>query len=213
MQPPLARLISTVSPDVDIVTGTDGIAYDTWCATMSLPHLLGIDSLEKIPNRPWLHLPRPTGGSDRLRVGLNWAGNPSYAYDAVRSTTLQELQLFLQVPNVEWVSLHKGHLEHEAEAFGLPQPLREAGDFYDTATVIQDLDLVISTETAIPNLSAALGVRTCVLTGPSPDWRWKSWYPNVTICRQEAPGNWFGAIAAALEVIREELEQRPEKES
>jgi ADP-heptose:LPS heptosyltransferase len=108
----------------------------------------------------------------------------------------------LEIPGVEWVSLHKGHREEEAEAFGLPQPLRSARDFYDTAVVLAGLDMVVSTETAIPNLSAALGVPTCVLTAVDYDWRWRSWFKNVTICNQEVPGNWEGAVAKASAFVR-----------
>jgi len=48
-------------------------------------------------------------------------------------------------------------------------------------------------------------VRTCVLAGPDTDWRWRSWYAGVTVCAQEQPGDWGGAVARALEVIRGEL--------
>src|SRR4029077_5590671 len=133
-----------------------------WCGHMSLPHKLGIRSLSEVPCTPWLALETPRTPRRRPRVGLNWAGNPAFTYDFVRSTHLDQLAMLLQVGDVEWCSLHRGHLEHEAAAFGLPQPLLEARDFLDTACVIYDLDLVISTETAVPNLSAAMGVRTCV---------------------------------------------------
>jgi Flp pilus assembly protein TadD len=210
VQPPLARLIAAAHPEAQVTTTLEGVAYDRWCAHMSLPLRLGIDAVEKIPNEPWIRVPGEAGGdrtprSGKPRVGINWAGNPRFAFDAVRSTHLAEVALLLGVGDVEWCSLHKGHLEHEAEAAGLAQPLREARDFFDTARVIGGLDLVISTETAIPNLSAAMGVRTCVLAGADVDWRWGAWYPGVTVCRQQSPGNWFGALAGALEVIREEL--------
>jgi Flp pilus assembly protein TadD len=202
---PLARLIAESFPGIEVVTALEGVRYDLWCATMSLPLLLGIDSVERIPNEPWLRAPAPPTRGDRPRVGLNWAGNPSFAYDRVRSTSLERLRLLLEVRDVEWCSLHKGHLEHEAEAFGLPQPLRDATDFLDTAVVVSGLDLVVSTETAVPNLSAALGVRTCVLAGVDTDWRWRSWYPGVTICAQESAGDWGPPVVKVLEFMREEL--------
>ena len=201
VQKPLARLLSDAEPNLQFVTGLEGLAYDYWCPTMSLPLLLGIGSVEDIPRRPWLRVSALHAPGERPRVGINWGGNPQFAYDAVRSTHLEQLSLLLKVRDVEWVSLHKGHLEGEAEAFGLAQPLRDAGDFRDTAAVLKGLDLVISTETAVPNLSAAMGVPTCVLTTPDPDWRWSSWYAGVTICPQAVPGNWYGAVVVALEAV------------
>lgn len=205
VQKPLERLIAAAHPEADVVSSLDGVDYDRWIAPMSLPLRLGIDAVEKIPNTPWIRVPAVASRGEKPRVGLNWAGNPRFAFDAVRSTHLDKLATLLAVGDVEWCSLHKGHLEDEAEAFGLSQPLLEARDFHDTAQIIAGLDLVISTETAIPNLSAAMGARTCVLAGADVDWRWDAWYSGVTICRQQQPGNWFGSIAAALEVIREEL--------
>jgi ADP-heptose:LPS heptosyltransferase len=212
---PLARLIATLDPRLEVVTALEGVRFDAWCATMSLPLRLRIDSIDRIPNRPWLRAPAPaapgeaassaTARGARLRVGLNWAGNPSFAFDRVRSTHLEQLRLLLEVREVEWCSLHKGHLEHEAEAFGLPQPLREASDLLDTAAVVRGLDLVISTETAIPNLSAALGVKTVILAGRDLDWRWRSWYPGVTICQQERSGDWTAPVVQTLELLRQEL--------
>lgn len=143
-----------------------------------------------------------------MRVGINWAGNPSYAYDHVRSTSLESFLPLLEVPGIEWVSLHRGTREHEAEAYGLPQPLRDAADFLDTARVIAGLDLVISTETAVPNLSAAMGVPTCVMCVQDVDWRWGSWYRGVTIAAQQEAGNWNGPIAAAAGALCEVLDRR-----
>jgi hypothetical protein len=206
VQEPLKRLIATVSPDLEVTADIAGVKYDCWCATMSLPYLLRIDSVDKIPVDPWLKIPRESRAPRKLRIGLNWAGNPRFAYDYVRSTHLESLKTLLQVTAVDWVSLHKGHLEHEAQAYGLPEPLKGASDFYDTALVVGGLDMVVSTETVIPNLSAALGVPTCVLTGPDRDWRWKSWYRDAVVCEQQAQGNWFGSIARALELIQSKLQ-------
>jgi hypothetical protein len=203
VQKPLVRLIAAIDHRLCVTSSPTGADYDCWCATMSLPCLLGIESIDQIPTEPWLTVPAPQVAAERPRIGLNWAGNPSFAYDTIRSTSLENLKMFLQVEGVDWCSLHKGHREAEAEQFGLKQPLDNVRDFLDTALVLKGLDLVISTETAIPNLSAALGIPTCVLTTADRDWRWGSWYRGVTICDQDAPGNWFGSIAKALEVVRE----------
>jgi len=205
VQPPLERLIAESFPGVQVVTDVRGVAYDAWCGHMSLPLRLGIRSVDQLPLAPWLRLDAPRTPRLRPRVGLNWAGNPSFACDFVRSTHLETLGLLLRVTDVEWCSLNVGHRAQEAECYRLPQPLAGARDFLDTARVIQGLDLVISTETAVPNLSAAMGVRTCVLASPDVDWRWRRWYPGVTVCAQDEPGNWYGPIAKALEVLRDEL--------
>jgi hypothetical protein len=198
---PLARLIATLDPRLEVVTTLEGADWDVWAPIMSLPLLLGVRRLEDLPTAPWLGAGLPDVARTRPRVGLNWAGNPAFASDAVRSTTLDTFAPLLAVGGVEWVSLHRGVREHEAGAHGLAQPLREARDFLDTAAVLRGLDLVISTETAVPNLSAAMGVPTCVLSVKDVDWRWTGWYHGVTVCDQDTPGDWTGPIAKAAAVL------------
>jgi hypothetical protein len=208
VQPPLARLIATLDPRLEVVTATEGVACDRWVAMMSLPLRLGVTDARDIPLAPWIRAEASAPAGEKPRVGINWAGNPRYAFDAIRSTHLEKLALLLGIGDVEWVSLHKGHLECEAEAHGLPQPLREAEDFLDTARVVAGCDLVVSTETALPNLSAAMGVPTCVLTSPNPDWRWSAWYPCVTLCRQAVPGDWNTPMVQVLGALRDLLAAR-----
>lgn len=200
---PLERLMREHEPRLEIVTDLDAARWDVWAPIMSLPLLLGVRDVLGVPTEPWLALGERPAPSARPRVGINWAGNPSYAYDAVRSTSLETFAPLLAIGDVEWVSLHRGVREHEAVAYGLPQPLLDAADFLDTARVVAGLDLVVSTETAIPNLSAAMGVRTCVLTTMDVDWRWEGWYSGVRVCAQQTPGNWFGPLAGVAEEIRE----------
>jgi len=199
---PLQRLVAGLDPRLDVVTSLDGARWDCWAPIMSLPLLLGVRSIADVPTAPWIAAQAGARPGGRPRVGLNWAGNPAFAYDAVRSTSLDSFAPLLELPGIEWVSLHRGTREAEAEARGLAQPLRDAADFLDTARVLAGLDLVISTETAVPNLSAAMGVRTCVMSVQDVDWRWGAWYRVVTICAQQSPGDWSGPVAEATAVLR-----------
>ena len=68
--------------------------------------------------------------------------------------------------------------------------------FEDTIGIIQNLDLVITSDTSIPHLSSTLGINTWLLLHFVPDWRWElmtkefSWYDNVKIYRQEEFNKW-----------------------
>ena len=205
---PLRRLLAATHPEVTVVEDPAEADYDLWCPTMSVPFRLGLESPEDVPLDPWIRLERRRSPGGPLRAGINWAGNPSFRFDRIRSTHLETLASLLEIPGVEWVSLHKGHREEEADRFGLPQPLRDAGDFLDTAEVIADLDLVVSTETAVPNLSAAMGIPTCVLAAVDHDWRWHGWYRDAVVCAQEKPGDWTGAVEKAGRLVRGAVERR-----
>lgn len=203
VQEQLVRLVAGLDPGLRVTASLSGVEYDLWVSAMSLPFALGVRSPADLPTAPWIPRPARARAADRLRAGINWAGNPSFHFDRTRSTHLAVLEPLLAIPGIEWVSLHKGHREEEAERFGLPQPLRQASDFLDTAAVLAELDLVVSTETAVPNLSAAMGIPTCILAAVDHDWRWRTWYRDVRVCAQDAPGDWSSALVKAMRAVSE----------
>ncbi len=80
-------------------------------------------------------------------------------------------------------------------------------NFYDTATAVRSLDLVISADTAVAHLSASCGIPTWVLLPHTPDWRWglgretTPWYPAARLFRQPSPGDWRAVIQAVQKAL------------
>ena len=84
-------------------------------------------------------------------------------------------------------------------------------DFSDTAHVVQQLDLVISVDTAVAHLAGALRRPTWLLLPHAADFRWlqqrddSPWYPGaMRLFRQSAPGDWLGVqqqLYAALDAL------------
>jgi hypothetical protein len=81
------------------------------------------------------------------------------------------------------------------------------GAFMDTAAMLANLDLVITTDTAMAHLGGAMGRPVWVALSHAPEWRWQRhgvtcpWYPSLRLFRQTAPGDWqgvFGHMAAEL---------------
>jgi ADP-heptose:LPS heptosyltransferase len=77
------------------------------------------------------------------------------------------------------------------------------GAFLDSAALMQSLDLIVVSDSALAHLSGALGRPTWLLLAHRPDWRWSEdgdstpWYPWTTLLRQTAPGDWSGVFARA----------------
>jgi hypothetical protein len=73
---------------------------------------------------------------------------------------------------------------------------RDQGSFVDTAALMKNLDLVITTDTSIAHLAGALGVEVWVIVPKSSDFRWflgtnkTPWYPTMTLFRQSKVGEW-----------------------
>jgi hypothetical protein len=83
----------------------------------------------------------------------------------------------------------------------------EIQDFSDTAALIENLDLVISVDTAVAHLAGAMGKPVWTLLPFSPDWRWmlnredSPWYPTMRLFRQPSHGDWESVINNVLKEL------------
>ena len=83
-----------------------------------------------------------------------------------------------------------------------------AGPFIDTAAMIRNLDLVVTSDTVIAHLAGALGMPVWVALPLVPDWRWllhrrdTPWYPTMRLFRQRSPGDWPGLFAEIQAALR-----------
>ncbi len=140
-----------------------------------------------------------------LKIGIAWQGSIQHPEDAERSIPLAEFAPLAQVPGIRLLSLQKG-LGQEQIAdvpFQLIDPGSEldgTGAFMDTTAVMMNLDLVITSDTAIAHLAGTLGVRVWVALKFNPDFRWlleradSPWYPTMRLYRQRCRAEWAGVF-------------------
>jgi ADP-heptose:LPS heptosyltransferase len=78
--------------------------------------------------------------------------------------------------------------------------------FLDTAAVMANCDLIVTSDTSIAHLAGALGRPVFLAVRHAPDWRWLAagaqspWYPTMQLFRQTERGKWgpvFAEIAKA----------------
>ena len=87
-------------------------------------------------------------------------------------------------------------------------------DFSDTAAFIENLDLVISVDTAVAHLAGALGKPVWTLIPFAPDWRWmlnredSPWYPTMRLFRQPSPGDWGTVMENVSRALKELISNR-----
>lgn len=214
---PLLRLLLTC-PGIDTLLAQDETppAFDVYTALLDVPGILR-DHPETFPRqipylsadpelvRQWKDYLRPYGG---YKIGLAWQGNPKHQADRMRSMPLAEFRPLGRLKGIQLFSLQKGagveqldDLRGTLEIVPLGARLDEAaGAFMDTAAVLGNLDLLITTDTAIAHIAGALGVPTWLALSYVPDWRWlleredSPWYPSIRLFRQPAVGDWAGVV-------------------
>ena len=152
--------------------------------------------------------------NDKFKVGLVWQGSPGFKNDKRRSVTLEKFYMLANIPNIQLYSLQKGtgteqllQLPENVEIMDLGATFN---DFSDTAAAIDNLDLVITVDTAVAHLTGALGKPVWMMIPYSPDWRWFLntneclWYKSLKIFRQNEPDNWpevFDRIYKSLDSL------------
>ncbi len=225
----ILQIADGVDEVVDVVN--DEIECDYKQSLLSLPLALG--RRHDITSDPYLNIkksdssligsdPRWEQYKDNFNIGIVWAGNPANKSDAKRSCPLKLFESFKGIPNVQLHSLQNTDIQRfspdETEI-----DLTEDADidyvdwepslvsFYDTAEVIDRLDLIVAVDTAVAHLAGAMGHPNVFVMLPCvPDWRWglkgetTPWYTNLRLFRQESIGDWSKpfekAAKAAIEL-------------
>lgn len=202
--------------------------FDVFCPMLSLPAVFNTQ-LDTIPaglpylgvearhSEPWQQL---LGPGRRLRIGLNWCGEATNKYDQWRS-----IPLFLMAPllnmEVEWHSLQK-EFRREDHIMLKRFPMLECHhpeliNFTATAGLIMQMDLVISVDTAVAHLAAALGKEVWLLLPQHAHFRWlqqredSPWYPGMRLFRQGDDEAWEQVIDRIHQAVTDVLAQRHER--
>jgi tetratricopeptide (TPR) repeat protein len=150
------------------------------------------------------------GPADRPRVGVVWCGNPAHANDAARSIRLVEFARLLG-DQVQWVSLQNDVSPVDRLVMAQYPQLRDFSatltDFAETAALVAQMDLVITVDTSVAHLAAAMGKPVWILLPFAPDWRWMlgradtPWYPSATLIRQSRPGDWASVLEEVARML------------
>jgi tetratricopeptide (TPR) repeat protein len=153
--------------------------------------------------------PRLEALGDR-RVALAWAGNPAHINDRNRSIALSRLAPLLSTPGITFVGLQRDNTSDSKSDTRMETFVNlgdKLTDFADSAAVVSLCEIVVSVDTAVAHLAAAMGRPTFVLLPFWPDWRWtpagetSPWYPHARLFRQPADGDWDRVIARARSEI------------
>jgi tetratricopeptide (TPR) repeat protein len=237
VQRPLLRVLSGLDGIAELSElGSAAAQIDYHCPLLSLPLAFGTN-LSNIPAKiPYLRLPNEVrkrwqhrlAPGAKLGVGLVWAGGvrshmPELASVNRRRNIPLDMLSRLRHLDVQFFSLQKGEpAESEAAAAAsrgwdgasLTDLGPELHDFVDTAAALEQLDLLISVDSAPVHLAGALGRPVWILNRFDTCWRWllartdTPWYPTAKLYRQRSPGDWAGVIERVADDLEAEIAER-----
>jgi tetratricopeptide (TPR) repeat protein len=233
VQPPLIRLFESCLIDTSVtVIDRDRADLSVYPVHTSLMNLPGVfqTNLGNIPaSIPYIRAPKTVPpsltlpSSAQLKIGIVWASSATNDEMYQKKSTsaamlITALKPFLETGTISLWSLQVGQDAPQIQSWLPSSQIHDLSplltDFVDTASVIEQLDLVISVDTAVAHLAGAMGKPVWVLLPFLPDWRWlleredSPWYPTMRLFRQPQPGDWTGTLDRVVGELQLLLQRR-----
>ena len=209
---PLLSLLADLNSVSQWVAEGDPLpSFDYHCPLLSLP-LAFNTKIDTIPfTEKYLYSDpskvtqwqRILGIKTKPRVGIVWSGSTVHRNDHNRSILLADLVQYLP-SQCQYISLQKDIRHDDKKTLSIHSKVRQfcelISDFSDTAALCELMDIVISVDTSVAHLAAALGKPTWILLPFSPDWRWllnrtdSPWYTSAKLYRQKEANDWHSIL-------------------
>ncbi len=193
--------------------------FDYQIAMLSLPYLFKMKTDKEIPIKmPYLKstkdeeivIPKKKG---KIDIGICWSASiTGESYDG-KVFDLKYLEPLINNKKLNIYSLQVGDEKSDIKKYGYEDKIiditHKLNSFKKTASFIDQLDLVISSDTSVAHLSGALNKEVWIPLQKVPDWRWANkgekshWYPSAKLFRQKTNRVWdsvFQSIYAKLGV-------------
>lgn len=211
------QMVSMFTPNnivTQVVAFGDSLpAFDFWAPMMSLPGIFNQRINNLYAPLHYIHSDgaltaawkEKLGKKLRLRIGFSWSGRRDTWINKHKSVPFDKIcDLIQRAPQHQWINLQIDATAEESAA------LEKLGvDLYpgsitcmaDTSALIENLDVVVSVDTAVSHLAAAMARPTWIMLNHfATDWRWllnrddSPWYPTARLFRQPTIGDWSSVI-------------------
>ncbi|MDC3390954.1 hypothetical protein OAW65_01130 [Candidatus Pelagibacter sp.] len=147
--------------------------------------------------------------NSKLNIGLAWSGSFNGPNEPYRSIPLETFKRILKL-DANFYCLQNEIWDRDLKYFKSLE-LKDCSEYKldEVASVIKNLDLVITVDTSLLHLSACLNKETWGILSLYPDWRWGDFnkinpYSSLKIFKQEKFNEWTNV----LEEIYKELKKK-----
>ncbi len=227
-QPKLHSLIKTSGIDPSPLTPEQAhqVTEGKWMPLLSVPKYLEVSPENPIITEPYIKSTEELidkwrgilSDEQRPIIGINWQGSPSHEKTNFigRSLPIETFAAISTNTNATLLSLQKGFGSDQLETCSFKDrfvscqdQVNEIWDFLETAAIIANCDLVITSDTSVAHLAGGMGKATWLLLKKVPEWRWglegdtTFWYPSMRLFRQRERGNWDEVMERVAEALQE----------
>lgn len=226
--PALHPVFASIDARIQVPTAEllGSASFDFHCPLMSLPGAIDSCSLPvvepveiSVPAVSHRKMERYVAPwRESFRIGVVWSGSTSFADNARRAVSLKRFLPLASLPDVQLFSLQKGPPASELRKLGasgfivdLAPRLR---DFGDTAAAVEQLDLIVMTDSSVAHLAGSMGVPILNLLQFKPYWIYAMsgdstpWYPTMRLIRQQSPGDWDSVFGEVMRLVGKWAEVR-----
>ncbi len=140
--------------------------------------------------------------TNKLKAGIFWHGHSEGLRN--REIQLKELLPILECSGIQFYSIDIAEKSDDIWSIMNQNNIVDCSkyikDFNDTASVLKNLDVLISVDSSVLHLGGALGVKTFLMLPKDTEWRWfkdvktTPWYNSVTIFKQNQQSDWSDVV-------------------
>ena len=199
------------------------VAHDYWLPGFSAGWVCG-NTFDTIDPGPYLSVDGNSAlvwdsmiNSDKIKVGIRWAGNPKFEHQQFRLFPSQFLTSLTRYKELQIYSFQRDNntVDLTEDVVNLEHLLIS---WEDTLAALSKMDLIITSCTSIAHAAAAMGKPTWVITPilPYHTWAWGApescvspYYGSVKLYRQQKAKEWN----QTFDMLYEDLEQHFQLES
>ena len=180
--------------------------FDYHLPIMSMPKLLEIKTKKDLPKQnPYLFAQKDTdfeikSKKGHLNIGICWSASVTgESYDG-KVFDLKYFEPLINSDKITIYTLQVGPENEDIKKLGFEDKIvdltSKLTDFSKTASLMKELDLVISSDTSVAHLAGSLNVPVWIPLQKIPDWRWENkgetspWYPSAKLFRQKSARSW-----------------------
>ena len=214
----LKELFSSIE-EIDIIVdrSEETPSFDYQLSIMSMPYILEMKNINELPSKNPYLIAKDDKSFDikkvkgKINIGICWSASISgESYDG-KVFDLKYLEPLIKNPKINVYSLQVGEGSEDIKKYGYEKDIIDLTDklinFDKTASLINKLDFVISSDTSVAHLTGAINKPVFIPLQKIPDWRWTNkgettkWYPSAKLFRQKTNRSWDSVFQSLIAKI------------